>query len=191
MVTMKKTMLLALFITSTVCFAQNPSQEQAEDYMHKMEAWHDMDVTVTDSLYKLLDGHAKRDIVVKGKDIYKIMFIKEMPQYSASYIYLDGTKLSLSKINSIRKKILSKHKSGTPFSALIAEYNMDKNLKADNLVFTTGVMVTEFEKAVKEHTSGELYTVDVPAAKWYYVAKTNAAVPSLKTFHIRHSRYPY
>jgi len=188
---MKKTMLLALFMCTMVCAAQNPSQEQAEDYMHRMEAWKDSDVTVTDSLYQLLDGHAKRDIVVKGKDIYKILYIKEIPQYSASYIYLDGTTLSQSKINSIRKKVLSRHKSGTPFSALIAEYNMDKNPKADNLIFTTGVMVPEFEKAVKEHAVGELYTIDVPAAKWYYVARTNAAVPSLKTFHIRHSRYPY
>jgi parvulin-like peptidyl-prolyl isomerase len=188
---MKKTMLLALLIASTVCVAQNPSQEQAEDYMHKMEAWQDRDVTINDSLYKLLDGHSKRDIVVKGRDIYKIMFVKETPQYSASYIFLDGNTLSLSKINATRKKILSKYKSGTTFSALIAEYNMDKNPKADNMVFTTGVMVPEFEKAVKEHAPGELYTIDVPGSKWYYVAKTNAAVPSQKTFRIRHSRYPY
>lgn len=190
-VTMKKTMLLALFtINTVVCVAQkNPTQEQAEEYMHKMVSWKDSDVTVTDSLYTLLDGHAKRDIVVKGRDIYKILFIKEMPLYSASYIYLDGTKLSLSKVNSIRKKILSKHKSGTSFSDLITEYNMDKNPKANNLVFSSGEMVPEFEKAVREHTPGELYTVDVPAAKWYYVAKTNTAVPSKKVFHIRHSRY--
>jgi hypothetical protein len=96
---MKKTMLLVLFMASTVCVAQNPSQEQAEDYMHKMEAWQDRDVTINDSLYKLLDGHSKRDIVVKGRDIYKIMFVKETPQYSASYIFLDGSKLSLPNIN--------------------------------------------------------------------------------------------
>jgi len=188
---MKKTMLLSLSMATAVCFAQNPSQEQAEEYMHKMEAWKDSDVTVTDSLYTLLDGHAKRDIVVKGKDIYKIMFVKEIPLYSASYIYLDGTKLSISKINSIRKKILSKYKDGTPFSALITEYNMDKNPKATNLVFTTGEMLPEFEKAVKEHTPGEPYLIDVPGSKWYYVAKTNAEVPAKKIFHIRHSRYPY
>ena len=188
---MKKTMLLVLFMSGAVCAAQNPSQAQAEDFMHRMESWNDSDITINDSLYTLLDGHAKRDIIVKGKDIYKIMYVKEIPLYSASYIYLDAGKLSTSKISSIRKKILSKYKAGTSFNDLVTEYNMDKNPKAANMVFTSGEMAPEFEKAVKEHGPTELFTVEVPAGKLYYIAKTNGVVPSKKIFHIRHSRYPY
>ena len=90
----------------------------------------------------------------------------------ASYIYLDGAKLSTAQIDSLRKRILQQYSEGVPFSQLAAQYTMDDNPNGgDTGWFTEGTMVETFEKALKKHQVPEVFTVDVPRNKWYYVVK--------------------
>src|SRR5690606_38498928 len=96
------------------------------------------------------------------------------PLYSAAYIYFDGSKLSLQEINRLRETVIEKHNKGIPYSDLIREYNMDNNPKSENFLFTNNETVEEFETAVKSHNHGEIFTVDVPKEKWYYVVMRNA-----------------
>jgi parvulin-like peptidyl-prolyl isomerase len=46
---------------------------------------------------------------------------------------------------------------------------MDGNKTGDLNWFNEGEMVPEFEIAVKKHKKDEIFTVDVPERKWYYV----------------------
>ncbi|MES2486156.1 MAG: hypothetical protein V4581_09465 [Bacteroidota bacterium] len=101
--------------------------------------------------------------------------VKTMPvkTYSVGYIYLDGKKMHIAEINALRKKIIEEYKSGTDFKTLIDTYNMDHNPVARNYNFNAEEVVPEFTSAVKEHNVGDIFTVDVPDNKWYYVVLRN------------------
>ncbi len=114
--------------------------------------------------------------------VYKLIEKSMLPEYRASYIYLDGTKLSAQQIDSLRPLIINKFKSGTAFSELVDKYNMDGNAdKGDLGWFKQGSMMPEFESAVRDQTINEIFTVDVPERNWHYVA--------LKTHENREKEY--
>ena len=46
---------------------------------------------------------------------------------------------------------------------------MDGNKTCDLGWFVSGVMVKEFEDQIKKHKLNDIFTVDVPEKKWYYV----------------------
>lgn len=104
---------------------------------------------------------------------YKIVERKSIPHYRASYIYLDGTKMSKSEINSIRKTIIKKHEEGVPFSQLALLYSMDNNSKkgGDLGWFTKGTYYPDFEYAIIDggHSLNDIFTLDINEKKWYYV----------------------
>lgn len=97
-----------------------------------------------------------------------------MKAFRVSYIYLDGSKNSLENINKTRKIILKKYKSGISFSDLANEYTMNRSKNGDLGWFTEGMMVKEFENQIRNHKLNEIFTIDIPENKWYYV--------TLKTF---------
>lgn len=114
--------------------------------------------------------------------IYKLLEKNMQSEYRASYIYLDGSELSIKQIDSLRPMIIEKYKAGIAFSELVAAYNMDGNSnKGDLGWFKQGAMVPEFESAVRDQKVNEIFTVDVPYKNWYYVA--------LKTHENRKKEY--
>lgn len=122
-------------------------------------------------LYKLKIG----EITHIDGGIYKA--IKDTGNFTlrASYIYLDGAHLTLTQVDSLRDIIRKKYAAGTSFEELVDKYNMDPNTKhGDTGPFQAGMMVREFEEAVRTHTKGDIFTVDVPEKKWYYVVKKTA-----------------
>ncbi|MEM9078228.1 MAG: peptidylprolyl isomerase [Bacteroidota bacterium] len=130
---------------------------------------------------KLIGLQQGEHIAIVEKDItyvYYFFQVEEFEEYRASYIYLDGTKLSKSEVDSIRPIIIENFKSGISFEDLNEKYNMDPNPnKGDLGWFPGGQMMSDFEKAVKEHRLNEIFTVDIPEKNWYYV--------TLKTFKNR------
>ena len=109
-----------------------------------------------------------------GNYSYKIISIDSALASRATYVYLDGEKYSRIEINQLRKQIIAKYKAGAPFDDLVTEYNMDGNRTGDPGWFTKGMMVQEFETAVRAHKKNDIFTIDIPDRNWYYVV--------LKTF---------
>lgn len=106
------------------------------------------------------------------KYIYKILSDTISYNFRASYIYLDGSKLSLIEIDSIKELILSEYKNGKSFIELFKQYNMDTNTSfGDTEFYGEGVVAKEFEDAVRKHKVGDIFKVDVPSRNWYYVVK--------------------
>ena len=103
------------------------------------------------------------------KYTFKIIDSNIHPEFRVSYIYLDGSRLSINAIDSIRSVILTKFKNGTSFYELVKEYTMDGNPTGDTGWFTEKMMVKDFEEAVKKHKENDLFTIDIPENKWYYV----------------------
>ncbi|MFV7235968.1 peptidylprolyl isomerase [Flavobacterium sp. ZB4R12] len=106
---------------------------------------------------------------------YKILFTTKIQAFRVSYIYLDGSKLSAKEIEKMRTKILEEYKNGNAFAILAKKYSMDNSKDGDLGWFSEGMMVPEFETAIKNHKQNDVFKVDVPDKKWYYVV--------LKTFN--------
>jgi parvulin-like peptidyl-prolyl isomerase len=70
---------------------------------------------------------------------------------------------------------LQQYSSGTTFEQLADEFTMDGNRNHGDLgFFEPGMMVKEFEEAVRAHANGEVFIIDVPERQWYYVVKKTA-----------------
>lgn len=123
-------------------------------------------------LYKMKAG----DIIRIGQITYKIIDKTAADDaFRASYIYLDGSKLTLPVIDSLRSLIIKKYTAGVSFEELCDKYTMDGNRNHGDLgFFKAGMMVKEFEDGVRLHSKGEVFTIDVPRQQWYYVAKKTA-----------------
>lgn len=156
--------------------------EQANTFIEnhselKSEIWKVNPEIEKDVAFTIFKNKTKGDIFSDQNNIYKVIDSKKTNALRASYIFLDGNQLTLQKINELRKIILEKHKSGIPFAKLANEYTMDSSKDGDLGWFTEGMMVKEFEEAIKNHQQNDIFTIDLDKEKWYYV--------SLKTFSNR------
>jgi parvulin-like peptidyl-prolyl isomerase len=97
------------------------------------------------------------------------LLIDSLRSFRVSYIYLDGNKYPKTEADKIRQEIILQYKSGVKFTDLVSKYNMDGNTTGDTNWFTEKAMVEEFEKAVKLHKKGDIFTVDTPGQNWYHV----------------------
>lgn len=104
-----------------------------------------------------------------GRSNYKILKIDSVLSFRVLYIFLSGEIYTKPQVDSIRKEMISKFKSGTRFYDLVYEYNIDQNFAGDTGWFTENMMVKEFENAVKAHKLHDIFTVDTPEKKWYHV----------------------
>jgi len=129
----------------------------------------------TSSIDRQLYQQKKGAIVTIGNYSYKIVADTAKYAYRASYIYLDGSKLSPTSIDSLRTLILQQLTAGVAFGQLADTYTMDDNPNHGDLgLFEAGMMVKEFEDAVRQHANGEAFTVDIPGRSWFYVVKKTA-----------------
>lgn len=115
---------------------------------------------------------AKRgSMVTTDSNLYKVLWDTSCRYSKVNYIFLSGDDLSSQQIDSIRNLITDEYKKGTPFSQLASLYSMDASTNGDLPWFCPGTMVKEFEDAVNQHRAGDLFTVNIPSRKWYYVVK--------------------
>ncbi len=138
-----KYLLLLFFLISINSFSQNEEI-----------------ITTKDSLEYYL---------TKYRDISKSVAISKVKMMRVSYIYLDGSKIDLKRIAELRYEIMTFLANGKKFSDLANEYTMDGNRNGDLGWFEEGMMVKDFENAIKAHKKGDVFTVDIPENKWYYV----------------------
>jgi parvulin-like peptidyl-prolyl isomerase len=115
----------------------------------------------------------KGDVFSVGYVTYKVIEAKETVQYRASYIFLDGSTLSMPEIDSLKKIIVQKASAGASFDQLSDQYTMDGNTTHGDTGWFFGIemMPKEFQDAVKNHKTGEIFFVDVSDKQWHYIVK--------------------
>ena len=115
----------------------------------------------------------KGDIFSVGYVTYKVIEATESVNYRASYIFLDGSSLTLPEIDSLKKLIVQKASSGTSFEDLSDQYTMDGNTTRGDTGWFFGpeMLPKEFQDAVKAHKTGEIFFVDVAEKQWHYIVK--------------------
>lgn len=177
---------VSLFLTATVIaqptvrdqFQKIGTVEQAQQYIAAnpglkpalLNLSSKKDSSVID---KRLLRQNQGDIFSVGYVTYKVLTSTEKVVYRASYIFLDGGSLSNSQIDSLKKVIVAKANSGTPWDQLSDKYTMDGNTTHGDTGWFFGeeMMPKEFQDAVKAHNTGEIFFVDVPDKQWHYIVK--------------------
>ena len=115
----------------------------------------------------------KGDIFSVGYVTYKVLEATEKVTYRANYIFLDGSTLSMTEIDSLKKIIMQKASSGASFEQLSDQYTMDGNTTHGDTGWFFGIemMPKEFQDAVAKHKTGEIFFVDVSDKQWHYIVK--------------------
>ena len=165
-------------LTVTEQFQKIVTLEQAQQFIDANAALkptllhlsYGKDTTLID---KRLLRQNKGDVFSVGYVTYKVLEAKETVNYRASYIFLDGSTLSLPEIDSLKKIIMQKASSGASFDQLSDQYTMDGNTTHGDTGWFFGIemMPKEFQDAVKNHKTGEIFFVDVSERQWHYIVK--------------------
>ena len=189
---MHKPLLFLFFISLTsILSAQTSTEkeltlietpEQIESYLESKHSKKNKLITfnkekhktiLAKSLFKLNVGGTKTTENEFEKTYYKVVKKSAKTYYRLAYIYLDGNKYDATNINALRESIINKYKNGAPFDFLAKQYSMDGNAKkgGDLGWFTKGDMHPDFETEVfsNNHNLNDIFTVDIPSKKWYYV----------------------
>jgi len=128
------------------------------------------DTTLID---KRLLKQKKGDIFSVGYVTYKVIEATESVQYRASYVFLDGSSLTPSEVDSMKKIITKKLSDGANFEQVSDQYTMDGNNTHGDTGWFFGeeTVPKELQEAVKNHKLGEIFYVDVPDKQWHYIVK--------------------
>lgn len=184
---MKNCLFSVLLLLSTSVFAQQTVNEQFQKIttIQQAQAWAAANAPLKPAILHLVAGkdsslidkrllrQNQGDVFSVGYVTYKVIESKESVKYRASYIYLDGSTLSASELDSLRKLIVQKINAGEDWNKLSDQYTMDGNTTHGDTGWFFGElqMPKEFQDAVKEHKTGDVFFVDVPDRNWHYIVK--------------------
>ena len=132
----------------------------------------------------------KRKLPILPVSNFKIFGKHEVEVCKAKYIFLSGEKYNSVQRDSLRQTIIKRYKAGQDFTTLVKEYSMDGNPTGETAWFYNGMLVQEFDDAVRKRKKGEIFNVDVANQNWFYVVlKTheNKYVEAIKAIEIRGS----
>jgi parvulin-like peptidyl-prolyl isomerase len=183
-----KNSLAGLFLLLTVpVFAQLTVTEQFQKITTLQQAQQFIDANAalkpvllhlsygkdTTLIAKRLLRQNKGDIFSVGYVTYKVLEATETVNYRASYVFLDGSTLSVPEIDSLKKLIVQKLAASAPIDKLSDQYTMDGNTTHGDTGWFFGIemMPKEFQEAVSKHKMGEVFFVDVTDKQWHYIVK--------------------
>jgi len=185
--------LLIIFFISTTSFltAQTSTEEelqiletpeQVESYLESKNSNKNKLITFNEEkhktilakeLFKLRIGGTRVNENEFEKTFYKVIQKTTSTYHRVAYIYLDGSKYSLTDINTLRDKIIAQYRDGAPFDFLAKQYSMDKNANkgGDLGWFLKSDMHSDFENEVvnENHELNAVFTIDIPSESRYYV----------------------
>ena len=184
---MKNSLLGLFLLISAPIFAQLTVTEQFQKIttVPQAQQWIDANAALKPTILHLSYGkdstlidkrllrQNKGDVFSVGYVTYKVLEATETVNYRASYIFLDGATLSATEIDSMKKIIVQKANSGASFTQLSDQYTMDGNTTHGDTGWFFGVemMPKEFQEAVKNHKTGDIFFVDVSDKQWHYIVK--------------------
>jgi parvulin-like peptidyl-prolyl isomerase len=184
---MKNSLVSVLLLISSSAFAQQTVHDQFDKIttVQQADQWMAANAALKPAILNLnsqkdstlidkrLLRQNKGDVFSVGYVTYKVIDATEKVTYRASYIFLDGSTLSETQIDSLKKIIVQKANAGTPWDQLSDQYTMDGNTTHGDTGWFFGeeMMPKEFQDAVKAHKLGEIFFVDASERQWHYIVK--------------------
>ena len=184
---MKTILAGLLLLCSTVLFAQETVTEKFQKIgtLQEAQQFIDANPALKPALFNLTSGkdtslinkrllrQKKGDIFSVGYVTYKVLDATEIIAFRASYIFLDGATLTVTQIDSLRKLILQKANAGASFEQLSDQFTMDGNNTHGDTGWFFGpeMLPKEFQDAVQNHKTGDIFFVDVSEKQWHYIVK--------------------
>jgi uncharacterized protein (DUF433 family) len=192
--------LIIFSISSFCSFAQNQKEvtkalstinsgEQIDQLISDYPDWQIESMIIAS--YDSLNNDVRKEHIANSQDIinaqigevFPKQFKENGPNYMikvidrqsielcrVKYILFDGTKLPISKIDSIRNNIIKEYKAGKLFSELLKEYSTNDYITGDFGWFEKGMILSDFYEAAINKTKGDIFTVDSPSMNWYFVS---------------------
>lgn len=184
---MKKIFTAFCLLLSAPMFAQQTVREQFEkiNTVQEAEKYIAANPNLKPALMKVVYGkdssaldkrllkQNKGDVFAVGYVTYKVLNVDESVKYRSSYVFLDRGSLSNREVDSISKLVVDKLNKGIPFEKVSDEYTMDGNNTQGDTGWFYGedTVPRELQEAIKKHSKGEIFFVDVPERQWYYIVK--------------------
>jgi parvulin-like peptidyl-prolyl isomerase len=106
--------------------------------------------------------------------LYKALTVDESEVDRAQYIFFDNSRVKKPRIDSLRAVVMKKLKAGETFTALAKQYSMDSNTAkrgGDPGWYEREKFAKGFVTAVRSRAKGDVFLVDLPSEKWYYVVR--------------------
>lgn len=105
--------------------------------------------------------------------LYKTLTIKESEVDRVQYIFFDNSKVKKPRIDSTRAVVMKRLNGGETFEAMAKQYSMDPNGRrgGDLGWYERDKFAPGFVTAVRLHKKGDIFLIDLPAEKWYYVVR--------------------
>ena len=184
---MKKSLAGLFLLFSAPVFAQQTVTEKFQKIgtVQQAQQFIDANPALKPALLKLSAGkdsslidkrllrQKKGDIFSVGYVTYKVIEATDTIAFRANYIFLDGSTLSMTEIDSLKKLILAKASAGASFDQLSDQYTMDGNNTHGDTGWFFGELMfpKEFQDAVQNHKTGDIFFVDVSEKQWHYIVK--------------------
>ncbi len=165
---LKADLELVIDVKSAKKFIKNTPNIKAKIYTYNEEKHNN---SLSKKLFSKTIGTSFETEEQSANTIYKIISIAPTLHYRASYIFLDGKKLSKFKIDSLRTVITAKLDSGQQFNQLAGKYSMDRNsIRGGDLGwFTKNKASKYFINSLKDNKVNTIYNLDLPEAKKHYI----------------------
>jgi len=165
---LKKDLDLVTDIKSAKQFIKDHPELKAKIYTYNEEKHNN---SLSKKLFSKTIGTSFETEEQSANTLYKVISIKPILHYRASYIYFDGKKLKKSAIDSLKQVIKSKLKSGRQFNQLAGTYSMDRNaIRGGDLGwFTANKASKQFVNSLIENKPNTIYNLDLPDSKKYYI----------------------
>ncbi len=184
---MKYSFSISLLFLSLSVFAQQTVYEKFQKIttMQQAQQYVDANPDLKPAILRLSAGkdssvidkrllrQKQGDVFSVGYVTYRIMESSESVAYRASYIFLDGSSLSKSEVDSLKKLIVQKINARESWDKLSDQYTMDGNTTHGDTDWFFGEMMLpkEFQDAVANHKKDEIFFVDVPEKQWHYIIR--------------------
>jgi len=165
---LKADLELVTDIKSAKQFIKNTPNVKAKIYTYNEEKHNN---SLSKKLFSKTVGTSFETEEQSANTLYKIISITPTLHYRASYIYLDGRKLTKSQVDSLRTVIMSKLNSGQQFNQVAGKYSMDRNaIRGGDLGwFTANKTSKDFVNSLKDNKPNTIFNLDLPKAKKHYI----------------------
>ena len=152
--------LFLLFIVSLSTYAQEPTQEQAQEAFRAAENPPKLTIPENDAMFADLMNVKMGDIVIMGSRMYKVVGYEDDIIQRYGSLLLNPKIWSRDEIMKYKEAAIAEYKKGTPFQTIIEQYYTGDQKKMANLETAERCLMDDIIAALKAHKTGDVFLLE-------------------------------